>query len=297
MQQQKILHLAAGWYGSKTTELRTYRYNSRMTVCDQPQPVLPATWAPLDASQPVPQPRSDFWAVLESAGLWLLVLLAGLALMLTMLLALQRTEAQLLRDARLALVLQEMRESVELELALGLDLADISQTRNLLENALRKDASLLTADVMNTRGLLLFSTDRGSVGETVVSAVIQAAQQQTKIGTSNGAAQQAHWSTPGEDDRSLGLAIRNSFSQTVGYISVTALPVETIRPAGVLWSALGLLGTVALLGWLAAHQASRRDNRAGNTLSLQQAAWVLQEVRQRQEAALARLMADQEQAL
>ena len=127
--------------------------------------------------------------------------------------------------------------------------------------------------------------------------MIQAAQQQTKIGTGNGAAQQAHWSTPGEDDRSLGLAIRNSFSQTVGYISVTALPVQTIRPAWVLWSALGLLGAVALLGWLAAHQASRRDNRAGNTLSLQQAAWVLQEVRQRQEAALARLMADQEQAL
>lgn len=118
--------------------------------------------------------RSDFWAVLESAGLWLLVLLAGLALMLTMLLALQRTEAQLLRDARLALVLQEMRESVELELALGLDLADISQTRNLLENALRKDASLLSADVMNTRGVVAVQHRPGSVGETVVSAVIQA---------------------------------------------------------------------------------------------------------------------------
>lgn len=281
--------------------LRPYRYNSRMTSCDQPQPLEPKISAPLDASQTVPQPRSDFWAVLESAGLWLTVLLAGLVLMLAMLLALQRTEAQLLRDARLTLVLQEMRESVELELALGLDLADIGQTRNLLENALHKDASLLSADVMDTQGLLLFSTDRGSVGEKVASTVIQAAQRQTKINGSNSASksatQQTHWSTTGEDDRSLGLAIRNSFSQPVGYISVTALPVETTRPAWMAWAALGLVGAVALLAWLAAHQASRRDDRDCDTLSLQQAAWVLHGTRQRQETALARLVADQEQAL
>ena len=272
-----------------------------MPVCEQPQPLLPSTVAPLDASQLVPKPHSGFWAVLESAGLWLVVLLAGLVLMLAMLLALQHTEAQRLRDARLALVLQEMRESVELELALGLDLADIDQTRNVLESALRKDASLLSADVMDTRGLLLFSTDRGSVGETVASAVIQAAKQQTEMkrGSSadESAAQQAHWSTPGESDRSLGLAIRNSFSQIVGYISVTALPVETPLPVWVAWAALGLAGAFALLAWLAAYQASRQDDRASNARPLQQAASVLQGTRQRQEAALARLVTDQEQAL
>lgn len=253
----------------------------------------------MDASQPLPYPRSDVWAVLESAGLWLTVLLTGLVLMLAMLLALQRTEAQQFRDARLTLVLQEMRESVELELALGLDLADIGQTRHLLEDALRKDASLLSADVMDTQGLLLFSTDRGSVGETVARAVIQAARQQTKStgDNANSATQQAHWSTPGEDDRSLGLAIRNSFSQTVGYISVTALPVETTRPAWMAWAAVGLVGAIALLAWMTAYQASRQDDRACNMLPLQQAELILQLARERQETALARLVADQEQAL
>ena len=248
----------------------------------------------------IPQPRTDFWAFLESAGLWLATLLIGIILMLAMLLALQRTEAQLFRDARLALVLQEMRESVESELALGLELADIEQTRNLLENALRKVPSLHSADVMDAQGVLLFSTDRGLVGESVPTAFIAAAQQQTENASQSPAealSRPRYWATAYEDERSLGLPIRNPFSQTVGYISVTAIPVEKAQPAWIGWAALGLVAVVSLLGWLAAIKVSQRDYQSESAQPLQGAASVLQATRLRQQSALERLIADQEQAL
>lgn len=262
--------------------------------------LAPGALAPLQA---LLRPRTDFWALLESAGLWLGAVLAGLVVMLAMLLALQRTEAQLFRDARLVLALQEMREAVESELVLGLELADIAQTRQLLDNALLGDPSLLSSDVMDAQGLLLFSTDRGLVGEFVPPALIVAAQQQTQrarhssYSSSQSLARQAYWSAPSEDGRTLGLAIGNSFAQTVGYISVSTLPVETTRPVWMGWAALGLITWIALLAALTARQASRRDYQASSqALALQQAAAVLHKIGKRQEVALARLIADQEQA-
>lgn len=248
----------------------------------------------------IPQPRTDFWAFLESSGLWLATLLIGMILMLAMLLAMQRTEAQLFRDARLALVLQEMRESVESELALGLELADIGQARNLLENALIKDPSLHSADVMDAQGLLMFSTDRGLVGESVPKALIAAAQQQTDNSSQSPADamfRPRYWTSADEDEGSLGLPIRNPFSQTVGYISVTAMPVEKAQPTWIGWAALGLVVVVSLLGGLAAIKVSHRDYQNESAQPLQGAASVLHATRLRQQSALERLIADQEQAL
>ncbi|HSV46278.1 MAG TPA: hypothetical protein VLJ58_10855, partial [Ramlibacter sp.] len=117
-----------------------------------------------------PRPRAGVAACLESGGRWLAILLAGLALAALLLLALQAQQLQSLRDARLSIALHDIEERLEADLALGFELHDSARAQALLEDALAHDRSLLAAEVFDAKGLSLFNTDRGSIGEKVPQA-------------------------------------------------------------------------------------------------------------------------------
>lgn len=236
------------------------------------------------------QPRATVGACWEAAGLWALVLLGGLALAWLMLLQLQRAEAQDLRTARLEITLQEVRERLEVDLALGFDLGDSGRAQELLEDTLGRDPSLLAVEVFEPGGISLFSTDRGSIGERVPLAWLDAIAQRRGLDTATQA--QAPWRAGGAEP-ALGLPVRGPFGEVVGHVSLTPKPLPPPDAAEFLRFGLLLLVAVALLTGLRVAASLRARAAAGDSGLLAQVAGRLQATQQRLENILVRLVSDE----
>ncbi|MDF1485826.1 hypothetical protein PY257_11650 [Ramlibacter sp. H39-3-26] len=233
----------------------------------------------------------------EIAGLWLLVVLAGIVLIACLLLDIRTQEEEAIQRARLSLTLAELQESIEGDLALGFDLPDNRGIPPQLDKALAGDAQLHAIDVVDRAGIALFSTDRGAVGEALQPRVAQAAAAGTR--------QDRIWSAPLGTEAVMGLPLHGPFGEVVGHISATyaALPGRTqaqraaghLRPwldSPILTAAAGMLLFAVLAGWLAALWALRpqarllavaRQGRPGRALARAAA------VRQRMDDCLVRL--------
>lgn len=191
---------------------------------------------------PWPRPSVSFGAILEAAGPWWLVATAGMLVLLAALASVQRLEGQRLQDARLELTLQEVRERLEADLAIGFELGASSRAQPLLEDTLARDPSLLAVEVFDAGGVSLFSTDRGAIGEPVPPAWRAAVAQ-----AGHGDATAGRWSVQGDDDTTLGLPIRGAFGEGAGHVSATALRVPPpprlalVAAAVAAWAALSLL--------------------------------------------------------
>jgi hypothetical protein len=231
-----------------------------------------------------PRPAAGWLATFEFAAPWLALLLAALAVASALLVSLQAQQAQALRDARLQITLNEIALRLEADLALGYDLPDSARAQRLLEDALAQDATLLAAEVFDPRGVSLFNTDRGSIGEQVPAGWLEAAgRAATRAGN-------AHpWAVTLAGDRTLGEALRGPFGEVAGHVSVTTAAAPWTAPAGfyafALAAGLGLLGAGA---WLA-RRALRRALLAANTDALSAAAARLEAARTRLDGVLARL--------
>lgn len=247
----------------------------------------PATPAPVQAT-PALSPAT-WW---EIAGLWLLVVLAGVVLIASLLLdARARGEASAQRE-RLSLTLADLQESIEGDLALGFDLPDHHGIQPRLERALASDAQLYAIDVIDRRGTALFSTDRGAVGEASQPRVARAADA--------GALQGRIWTAALGSESVMGLPLHGAFGDVAGHISATyATPT---RPRLALRQAddtptlaaitAAVLVCIAVLGWFAgrwafAPQARRlaHEQRRAQARALARSAAVLQ----RMDTCLARL--------
>lgn len=160
-----------------------------------------------------PRARVNFWACLEVGWRWWLVALLTVGLLGLLLLSVQRTQALQLRQAQLEVALQQLRDRLEVNLALGFELGDNVNAQALLEDLLAADASLLSVEVFDETAISLFSTDRGVIGEKVPALWEQAAQ---------ASARQA-WRVRGDDAFTLGLPVRGSFGEVTGQISITSV--------------------------------------------------------------------------
>lgn len=248
----------------------------------------PATTAPAQAAPTLP--LAAWW---EIAGLWLLVVLAGVVLIASLLLDARAQEEASTQRERLSLTLAELQESIEGDLALGFDLPDHHGLQPRLERALASDAQLYAIDVIDRRGTALFSTDRGAVGEASQPRVARAADA--------GAQQDRIWTAALGSESVMGLPLHGAFGDVVGHISATyATPPVRLRMA--LRQADGtptlaaltaaVLVCIAVLGWLAgrwafAPQARRlaHEQRRAQAQALARSAAVLQ----RMDTCLARL--------
>ena len=251
------------------------------------------------AGAPSPAPTDGtpgFAALWELAGLWLLIVLAGVLLIAFLLLNIRTQEEQGIQRARLSLTLAGLQETIEGDLALGLDLPDHRAIQPKLEKALASDRQLHAIDVVDRAGIALFSTDRGTIGEPLHARVAQAAEA--------GARGNRTWTALVGNEAVMGLPLHNAFGEVVGHISTSyAAPAPALQWADgsalrdkllypILLTTLVILALVVLVGWAAARwalapQYRRLDHE--RTGRMAQALAQSAAVRQRMDDCLARL--------
>ncbi len=230
------------------------------------------------------KPRITLSACLELGGRWLVIVLCGILLLTAMLLSLQRTQAQLLREARLEIALQGLRERLETNLSLGFELADSEHAQAMLEDLLTADPSLLSAEVFDSSAVSLFNTDRGAIGERVpanwlsASSLNSSAANRSRGGSGavSASSDQWTWSVDSDEDSfTLGLPIRGTFGEVTGQVSITSAPPPPIAPWPLISVALfcsfclaaaGLILTIWLLRRLAAERDDASMHQAGSRL-------------------------------
>lgn len=222
-------------------------------------------------------PRITLSACLEIGWRWLIIVVCGILLLTALLLSLQRTQAQLLREARLEIALQGLRERLETNLSLGFELADSEHAQAMLEDLLTADPSLLSAEVFDSSAVSLFNTDRGAIGEPVPANWLSASSlnanspYRTRETSAKGAPSDHWiWSVNSEEDAfTLGLPIRGPFGEIAGQVSITSTSPPSIGPWPLISVALfcafclvtsGLILTI----WLLRRLARNRDDCSMN---------------------------------
>ncbi|MEP9367450.1 hypothetical protein [Xanthobacter sp. VNH20] len=78
----------------------------------------------------------------------------------------ERVNAEI-EEARVSRLLGALRSTTEANLSIGLALDQISPLQSRIEREKASDSSVLAIDIFNAAGKSVYSTDRGSVGESV----------------------------------------------------------------------------------------------------------------------------------
>ena len=238
--------------------------------------------------------RPTLAALWELAGLWLLIVLAGIALITSLLLDVRAQEEAQIERSRLSLTLVELQEAIEGDLALGFDLPDHRGIQPRLEQALASDSQLYAVDVVDRAGTALFSTDRGAIGEALQPRAARAAEA--------GARQDRVWNAALPGEAIMGLPLHNAFGEVVGHISAT-YAIQPVRFQLAVWQPGGrtltlgamavlVLAIAGLLGWLASLWAMQPQSARLRTDHLSTQARALArsaQVRQRMDECLVRL--------
>jgi len=115
-------------------------------------------------------------------------------------------------EANVDFLSTQLRETIEANVSLGLPLADIRLTQDLIERVKLADPQVLAVEVFSPDGVSLFNTDRGSIGERIASAW-QLAIRYRLVGD--------RWRVEELDNIVVGQPIRNDFGEPVGYLALT----------------------------------------------------------------------------
>jgi len=207
-----------------------------------------------------------------------LLLAASLILMLALCLtvwhdALEAQRAQL-RESRFHFSLGSMKGTLESALQLGLATADIPGAQALIEQTHARGPDVLSVDIFDTQGRILFTTDRAGVGAQVPSAWLGPCL----------ASPEQFWRTRTDDSHLQCAALLNGFEKVTGGVALRyKLPERagTLDALAAHWiEALLLLmvlgGAGSLAGWWLlrpTEQALARQGQA-SAPAAQDDAWV-----------------------
>jgi hypothetical protein len=189
-------------------------------------------------------------AALEIGAAWLLTVLAGVVLTGALLAQRQSAELTALREDRLQVLLDELRERLEADLALGMELADSTRAQRLLEAALDRQAGLRVLDLVGPDGRTLASTDRAAVGVQFVSRVPAPPPATDR-------AQQREWRADDGGDRLLAVVLVDASGQSAGQLLALHAPLRDPLGRRFAWIVLATTLVVAVAGlaliwWLSA---------------------------------------------
>lgn len=138
------------------------------------------------------------------AALGIVLALAGLAAGLLAYRSVDATYGTLVRS-RAEVVVRDIAMNVEGRLTLGLPLTGAGDIQDVLERERARDSHILSLEVFEESGALLYSTDRGLIGEQVEADWLRLA-----------AAGEPSWNTQDFEAMVIGVPLRNSFSRLVG---------------------------------------------------------------------------------
>lgn len=111
--------------------------------------------------------------------------------------------------SRVLVVANAIENSVQASLALGLSFGELNMLGALLDRQAASDSLILGIDVFDTSGKKLYSTDAASVGKSVPAAWMDA------VGRTK-----ADWFVEEPAQFVAGIAIKNNFNLTSGFLSV-----------------------------------------------------------------------------
>lgn len=182
------------------------------------------------------------------AVLLLAMLLALAASAASWFIALEQRGAAL-RESRFQFSIGTLRDALESGLRLGLLLPDLPGAQNLINQSQAQDRVILSIDVFDTEGRVLFSTDDDGTGARIPQFVRAPCL----------AATDRHWSGRDKDGPWLCTPLKNSYEQVDGGIVLRYALTDrrdAIGMAGGNWKMpLLLFGAVTLLagagGWFA----------------------------------------------
>ena len=115
-------------------------------------------------------------------------------------------------EANIDYLLNQLRDTIEANVGLGLPLAQARVVQNLVERAKAADGRVLAAEVFSPVGLSLFNTDRGSIGESIPASWRNAVRNRIV---------NDRWRVEELGGVVVGQVIRNDFGEPVGYLALT----------------------------------------------------------------------------
>lgn len=190
----------------------------------------------------------------EACGLWLLIVLAG-ALLMAGLVAQQQDQQKIaIQEQAWILSLQGLQSTIGLEVSMGVDISDSPRIENLLTQVQQRHPDLQSVNVIDGRGMVLYSTNRAALQQSLPLAVLQAA---------HSAAAAGHWQRQWGDWWFMGLPLHNAHTENIGHVLLSkarqsASPSTTggldLGLASALFQALAICITVGMcvvlwVGW------------------------------------------------
>ena len=198
----------------------------------------------------------------------LVVILASGVAMTTVLSAhmFERTQSDFL-TSRFEFELDAVRQRIETQMDLGIELAELQSVSQELEEHLYGDGQILSIEVFDETGIVLFSTDPSFVGDLVTEEWIAAWR------TSRG---REVWSDLERDARVVGVPLRDNLGRDVGSLAlrysrdyfdnnVTAQTTRLLLIGAVVvlgMTPLSILGAMVLLRGLRSELRELRESMA-----------------------------------
>jgi TRAP-type C4-dicarboxylate transport system permease small subunit len=163
--------------------------------------------------------------------------------------------------SRVLVVGRNIENSVQASLAIGMQFAELQQLPQLMQREKSSDRLVRGIDVFDTSGQVIYSTDRGRVGQKVPTPWIGSAER----------SKTTEWSSDESDEYVAGISLKNAFDLTVGYLALRYSRDEVERAAStagreILLAALASFIGIAIVAPLALIVVIRRFERDLRTL-------------------------------
>lgn len=160
-----------------------------------------------------------------------------------------RAAAEKILTERLVVTGRSVENSVQGSLALGVQFNEITTMTNILERERSTDDLIVGIDVFDMEGRMLYSTDRLRANRPAPVAWVAAAKS-----AGNG----GDWRAEENHEAAAGIALRNNFNLTIGYIALRynvdrvreaayAVAGELAMQAGLIFAGAAALASLALL--------------------------------------------------
>lgn len=150
-----------------------------------------------------------------AAVLLVLAILMGLAME-----ALRTGGERDLREGRFAYSLAQLKQRVESPLSLGLNIESLPQLQRLLEEEAAADQEILSLDLFDAEGRLLFTTDATGIRDAVPQGWLEAMRALPSPGEDADLNGVEVWQVEERGGQALGVALFNDFGLQVGGLAL-----------------------------------------------------------------------------
>ncbi|HET9651075.1 MAG TPA: hypothetical protein VFP36_02735 [Usitatibacter sp.] len=112
--------------------------------------------------------------------------------------------------SRVLVVGRNIENSVQASLAIGMQFGELQQLTQLMQREKSSDRLVRGIDVFDTSGQVIYTTDRGRLGQKVPTPWITSAER----------SKSTEWSSDESEEYVAGISLKNAFDLTVGYLAL-----------------------------------------------------------------------------